>query len=268
MKTILAKLAYISLSIASVFLLANNSNAEIEPESIAGVWLLDEGQGETIWDSSPNRNHGEFSDSGGIKWVDGEFGKALEFDGTDYVVVKHSPLLDQNDTITIALWFKANSVGQYPSLIYKGIVGEAGYWGLHQMPDTAIVYVRIDTSGGINQTSGRMDNVADEEWHHIVFVLDNGIIRMFRDGEELPEIAFNHGDGFGNEDELGIGSGFYPQDPRSLDGIIDEVGIFNVALALEDVQNIMENGYREALGASISVDAPGKLATSWGNLKR
>ncbi len=90
---------------------------------------------------------------------------------------------------------------------------------------------------------------------------------MFRDGEELPEIVYNHGDGFGNDGELGIGSGFYPQDPRSLDGIIDEVGIFNVALTLEDIQNIAQNGYREALGPFISIDAHGKLATSWAKLK-
>ena len=267
MKSILTRLAFISLSLAFICLLTDDINAEIKPESIAGIWLLDEGQGDTVWDSSPNRNHGKFSDSKGIKWVDGKFGKALEFDGTDYVIIKHSPSLDQNDVITIALWFKGNSIGNYPSLIYKGTVGEPGYWGLHEMPDSNLVYVRIDTAGGINQTSGRMDNVVDEEWHHIVFVLDNGVVRMFRDGEALPEIAFNHGDGFGNNDELGIGSGFYPQDPRALDGVIDEVGIFNLALTLEDVQNIMDNGFKKALGASISVDTNSKLEDSWGNLK-
>lgn len=261
------KLVYTSLIIAFACLLINNVNAQIDPESIAAIWLLDEGQGETAQDSSKNRNHGKFTDSAGIKWVDGKFGKALEFDGTDYVAIKHSPSLDQNDTITIALWFKAHSIGEYPSLIYKGTVGEPGYWGLHEMPNTEIIYVRIDTSDIINHTQGRIDNVMDTEWHHIAFVLDEGIIRMFRDGEEVPEIAYGHGDGFGNDGEIGIGSGFYPQDPRTLEGIIDEVGIFNVALALEDIQNIAENGYKEALGAAISVDARGKLVTTWANLK-
>ncbi len=267
MKILLIKIVLIFLSIIFSLTFAHKINAEIKPSSIAGVWLFDDGQGDTVWDSSANRNHGKFSDSKGIKWVDGKFGKALEFKGTDYVIVKHSDSLDQNDTISIALWIKVNTVGNYPSFVYKGTVGKPGYWGLHQIPGTQITYVRIDTTGGINQTSGRIDNTLDGNWHHIVFVLDKGKIKMFRDGIGLPEINYVHGDGFGCKDDLGIGSGFYPQDPRELDAIIDELGIFSVALTDDDVKNIMNNGYKKALGVSIAIEVDGKLATTWASLK-
>ena len=267
MKFLLFGVISVFFGLALICLTGHECDAQIKPSSITGVWLLDDGQGNTAWDSSANRNHGKFSDSKGIKWVEGKFGGALEFKGTDYVIIKNTPSLELNETISIALWTKINTVGQYPSLIFKGICGKAGYWGLHEMPDTKIIYARIDTTGGINQTSSRIDNAADGEWHHIVFVFDEGKVVMFRDGKQLPELAYNHGNGFGSKDDLGIGSGFYPQDPRELDAVIDEVGIFNIAITSDDVKNIMDNGYKEALGVSISVDAYCRLATLWAKLK-
>lgn len=267
MKTALHKTAFAFFVLASILVLTSQCYAEIKPSSIAAIWLFDEGQGNTVWDSSENKNHGRFSDSKGIKWVNGKFGKALEFKGTDYVIVKNSPSLELNDTISIAMWIKVNTVGRYPSFVFKGTVGEPGYWGIHQIPDTKITYIRIDTTGGINQTSGRIDNTTDGDWHHIVFALDKGIIKMFRDGSELPELTYIHGNGLGSKKDLGIGSGFYPQDPRELDAIIDELGIFNIAITLEDVKNIMSNGYRKALGVSSAVGAYGKLLTLWATLK-
>ena len=51
------------------------------------------------------------------------------------------------------------------------------------------------------------------------------------------------------------------------DGVIDEVALFNTPLAVEDVQAIMTDGLQEATGL-LSVDPAGKLATTWGDLRR
>ena len=76
-------------SFMAVFLLiALPSLAEIDPKNITGMWLFDEGKGGTAADSSENGNDGEIH---GAKWVDGKFGKALEFDGaSNWVEVPHS----------------------------------------------------------------------------------------------------------------------------------------------------------------------------------
>ena len=44
-------------------------------------------------------------------------------------------------------------------------------------------------------------------------------------------------------------------------GTIDEVAIFNVALSEADIQTVMDVGFT-------AVQAKGKLATTWGNLKQ
>ena len=65
---------------AVYLLIALPSFADIDPENIMGMWLFDEGKGGVATDSSKQGNDGEIH---GAKWVDGKFGKALEFDGAN-----------------------------------------------------------------------------------------------------------------------------------------------------------------------------------------
>ena len=48
-----------------------------------------------------------------------------------------------------------------------------------------------------------------------------------------------------------------------MEGIIDEVVIFNVALTADDLQSIMTQG----LAAATAVELRGKLAITWGAIK-
>jgi len=70
----------ICISLVAIGLLfAATGKAEIDPDSIAGLWLFDEGAGDEAADISGNEYHGDLQD--GPYWVDGVFGKALEFNG-------------------------------------------------------------------------------------------------------------------------------------------------------------------------------------------
>ena len=79
------------------------SDAKIDPQSAAGVWLFDEASGKVAKDSSDNGYDGKFMGKGNPKWVEGKFGKALDFNGstvqrfngsTDYVEVDNEPGLN------------------------------------------------------------------------------------------------------------------------------------------------------------------------------
>ena len=66
----------------------NPAFAAINTDNITALWLFDEGEGTTATDSSGNGNDGTIH---GATWVDGKFGQALEFNGTDnWVEVPHS----------------------------------------------------------------------------------------------------------------------------------------------------------------------------------
>ncbi|MCY3551955.1 MAG: hypothetical protein OXH39_15950, partial [Candidatus Poribacteria bacterium] len=96
---------------AAFLLIALPSLAEIDPKNITGMWLFDEGKGGTAADSSENGNDGEIH---GAKWVDGKFGKALEFDGvSNWVEVPHSNTVGfkAGVSFTITCYFKGSKVG-------------------------------------------------------------------------------------------------------------------------------------------------------------
>ena len=81
-------LVVISLIIISL-MVANVSHAKIDKKDIMGMWLFDEGKGDTAKDSSGNKNDGTLMND--PKWVDGKNkpSKALEFDGKDDYVIVH-----------------------------------------------------------------------------------------------------------------------------------------------------------------------------------
>ena len=92
------------LAIASILL---SSTLAFE-NKLVGYWPFDEGKGSPK-DASGNENHGKIA--GEPRWVDGKFGKALEFDGKDdHIVVKDHPTLDFTKNLTIMAWFMPKEV--------------------------------------------------------------------------------------------------------------------------------------------------------------
>ena len=101
-------LSSIALTCFSLFsfgiLFISTTSAEIDPDTVVGVWLFDEGKGDVATDASGNGLDGEFN--GKPKWVEGKFGEALEFDGKSaYVQIPAHE--NPNDAITVSAWAKS-----------------------------------------------------------------------------------------------------------------------------------------------------------------
>ena len=93
---------YISLITISLTLIGI-SDAKINKKSIMGMWLFNEGKGNTAKDSLKNGTDGKLID--GPNWVKGKFNGALEFDGSDDYVKIESPNLPRgDDPRSIAGW--------------------------------------------------------------------------------------------------------------------------------------------------------------------
>lgn len=98
------------------------------------------------------------------------------------------------------------------------------------------------------------------KWRHLATVYSSkGWIRFYVDGK--VDIENKWGGNPGIIDPARIGS--WDGGGREWQGMLDEVIIFNVALAEEDIQSLMTNGLKKEL----SVEYSGKLATTWGRIK-
>ena len=108
----------VSLLIIALAFIGQSSDAKIEPGSAIGIWLLNEGKGDVISDSSGNDNHGELV---GGKWVDGPSGSALSLNGqNDRVIVPDADSLYASEAQTITAWVNVNpGEGGYGHIVGK-----------------------------------------------------------------------------------------------------------------------------------------------------
>jgi len=106
--------------------------------------------------------------------------------------------------------------------------------------------IRIDTSAGLNQMEpvGVFDSVFDDNWHYLVFYLDSGDWKAYKDGSSnVSSGTYSHGNGFANTNPLHIGANAAVS--RRIDGLIDEVRIYNRALSADEVMELYRAGARK-----------------------
>ena len=239
--------------------------AAINANNIMGMWLFNEGTGNTAKDLSDNKNDGTIH--GGVKWVDGKFGKALEFNGTDgWIEVPHSDTVafKKGTSFSITLYYNGSQVGG--SLVgknYEDRQQETPWYLLWNGGGDKRVSFYLRNTADQNSRIDSTIDVSDEEWHFIAAIAnaDSKEISLWIDGEMNVKGAFNTTDGYGtSEGVFHIARHF----DRYTKGIIDDVALFNIALSEDEMKSIMNNGIEEAA----AVEPINKYTTTWAKIKR
>jgi len=230
------------------------SSAKVKLEDAIAVWLFDEGKGDITKDVSGNGNDGKLK--GGVKWVDGKFGKALEFNGKDACVSTEKKLLDSLDALTIVLWAKPGDiVASRVGLIGQNDAVEFGFIN----PNT--VQYWTPTTHGVNATY----RFPKKEWHHIAAVASSSGSAVYLDGEEAAKGSPGKPETSSYNVNIG-GCGVFDPSGNWFIGILDEVAIFKVALEEDEIKEIMNKGLGAVLGIT-AVSPDMKLTTTWGRIK-
>ena len=248
---------YFSLMVM-VFMSVGQSHA-IDERSFAGGWLFDEGSGNVVKDISGNVNNGELR--GNPEWVEGQFGKALNFNGSsDYVEVPHSDSLSITGDITIVAWIYKRS-----DAIHGGTI--LGKWRQSGEVWSYVVYGLGDGGGGwrLRWDDASQTNLEgpyqlpNEEWLHYAATYDGSTMAVYENAKEIVNIAANKKINV-TDNPVWIGNDGYQQ---HFNGIIDEVAILNIALTVDEIEDVMTKG----LAAVLAVDPMAKLTNTWGNIK-
>jgi len=261
-------LAYVGL-IAISLVFTGISYSRVDPETCAGAWLFDDGSGNVAKDLSGKGNDGTLQN--GPEWTDGKFGGALEFQGRvngvrDHVLCgKDDSINSIADAITITAWVNPMAESNYEYIVsndrdccgqYKGYSLSLGYTGF-QIWDTN------SASHKVNLAS----NPSLEEWCHLAGTFDGKQLKIYLDGKLSNTAGFAGQIGTPASYEFAIGALGHGQGGYNINGIIDEVAVFNVALADNDIENIMTNGLEAVLGGE-AVSPSGRLTTAWGQIKK
>ena len=224
--------------------LANSASADL-----IGHWTFDEGGGNLAADSSGNGH--DATVYGDPSWIAGKLGSALEFDGSDDYVGTGQSFLSDLGQFTIVCWL----VGDPSGASRTGLIGQNDCIEYGFISGNTI---QIWTPGG-----GSLNvnwPFTDLDWHHIAAVGDGTSLVVYIDGEEVKVAASTPGVIKTAPAPISIGG----QSPQVIDGMIDDVAIFNVALSEDDIKSLADKGIEKTL--NVTADS-GKITTTWGLIK-
>ena len=250
-------------AICLLFLTTTITNAQFPEDGVVGYWSFDDGtiNGDKVSDVLGN-NDGKLD--GNPKQVKGKVGKALEFDGQNFVHIEGTKTLDVNgsEAMTVAAWINADSESPVVGVV-AGCCGtivaqrDVDSWALRFDGRNAGAELEfIINAGGWQGDGGFGIPVYPKgEWHHIVCIVDGNKRYIYGDGKQMKEDNFNGPmQAAGTEHEIGKANdgGFV--------GLIDEVVIYNRALSANEVEMLYKS-------EGLPVVPRGKLATRWGEIK-
>jgi len=166
----------------------------------------------------------------GAGFAPGMVGEAFLLDGVDDRVLIGNPANLQLQNFTLDLWVKPDILKHSELLVY----GFGGYGTV------------IERGNNISLTKVGVSNVQappfpDTDWHHVAVTKDGNAVVIYLDGIAFPKPPYDPGFFFtsnlaiGNRDDA-------PLARRALDGLIDEVEIYNRALSASEIQAIFSAG--------------------------
>jgi len=243
-----------------VSVLISPGYAKIDPESVVGLWLFEEGKGTVAEDSSGNGHEGLIA--GAAKWVEGKFGEAMDFGGSASVTVPdHEALNFGTDSFTVVLWFNFSSAQDWNRLVRERDPNPwgGGSLGWEIQTEGVQVHWSLDDAAGNHQRAS-YPGAGDGEWHHTAMIVnrEEKLMVSYLDGENERTVNIANIDSVTDTLPVIFGGGY--------SGLIDEIGIFKGILEHDDIVNIMNMGLSEAIGG-VAVSPAGSLTTTWAQIR-
>ncbi len=154
---------------------------------LAGEWLLDDGPGTVVRDTSGAGRDGQFGEGSATPHrIFGIDGLALHFDGDDEVLMPDSSGLEPS-RLTVDAWVRsATTPGSYRYVVSKGATAcSASSYGLYTGASRGLAFYVAGPSGYVVSAQAGAGAIWDGTWHHAVGTYDGETVRLFVDGARV-----------------------------------------------------------------------------------
>jgi hypothetical protein len=224
--------------VSVVLVLGAASNVSADPNLVAW-WKLDDAVGNTASDSSGMLHHGTVG--GTATWTTGMVGGALDFDGSsNYIDVDDINIIAIGEDLTIAMWLKADAVGEWISLLSDdGWDPPAGQLHYNVNPGGNI---QLSINGPPEWEVDATSELTAGVWYHVAttYAPDTGEMVVFVNGERSNEQTnANRSAAYIGPMVIGAwdttGAGVYD---RYFDGIMDDIRLYNIALTEAEIMHV------------------------------
>ncbi len=212
---------------------------------LVGYWKFDEGTGSSATDWSGSGNTGTWNGTLGSQWINGKFGTAGVFNGTNNYVNNGTSTTAEPTTITLSAWIKTTSAGttSTANTIFdktRGAsngsaylfdvggdigVGHAGKLEFAMFNGSAwtAVYSNLSVNDGI--------------WHHVVATYDLQNMKLYVDGKLDNTLATTMAIPYNGTQSLYIGA-YNNAGTCFYNGSIDEARVYKRAMTSAEVTQL------------------------------
>jgi len=202
-------------------------------DGLVGCWCFNEGQGNTVYDSSGYDNRGTIH---GATWTDdGYYGKALYFDGNDYIRIPNSKSLQVDRDLTVLVRFFPKDVKRgRQGLVFKHYNNE---YEVIMEPTGNVSFYHGD--GYWEEIQEPPHSVIQNQWNFVAITrtITNRTIKFYLNGQYKGSDKFTKMPRKSNYDVY-IGTRAYRW--YYFYGLIDEVMIFNKALSDTEINDLYQ----------------------------
>jgi len=227
-------------------------------DGLIGSWLLNEGAGGTVFDSSLYNNLGVIDDA---TWAIGRNGWALDFDGTDDSIDIPDGVISVDDyPWSVSIWLKHDAVHTDPDFNDTvGIVdskaispgGSSNFWIGLRDSDYEWRY-QLGSGDGIRVLTPQIAG----EWVHLVGVVTSTNIYLYKNGVLASSGAHSKSFVTFNSNDLQVGVWGGTVSFNYFDGLIGEINLYERGLLASEVTQLFTNSYTRFQQFKLSLGLP------------
>ena len=210
---------------------ANADILDISHPGLIAMYTMDDIVGTTIADETPNGNDATIN--GGATAATGKFGNALDLDGTDDWIDCGAPLLPATGDWGVAIWINVASLPGSEKVLFSQYEGG----------DNARLLCRVSpsTSGLVDLwiagTSVGSALITAGVHNLVVLKREGGNIGVSVNGADFEETTFSSSNTIPSVNTV-IGRHDIDAGPGYIDGLIDQVRIYDFALSNEQASKL------------------------------
>ncbi|MBT7852836.1 MAG: DUF5011 domain-containing protein [Opitutae bacterium] len=211
-------------------------------EGLVAHWKFDDGSGDTAEEIAGGLA-GVLTNfaNADAAWVEGKFGKALQFNGiNEYVLVPATDKLTLQ-AMTISAWVQAANFAQDGFIYEKTVGGQINsHYSLYLQGNDQLNF-RLISGGNLNDTIiPAAVNLNVDEWNHIAVTYDGTVKSIYINGDlvtAMPSVIIlpEPGNGISTIGALGSGSDYF------FNGKIDDLRIYDRAVAEGDIHKLSKS---------------------------
>ena len=233
------------VSLFSCFLvlgLALASTVQAADPSLIGWWPFDEESGTTAVDASGSGNDGTLSDNTSWGPGGGRWGGAVLLAGTNTAHVEISATEMSASAGTVMMWAYLSEPQPSQTRYFFGHTTQPSYSSRIQLYMDGTNNELDLGLGGAHTAATNMITLETQTWYHVALTWNAGSYVVYIDGQVVSNGSYSGLTAIHDFAWIGNDGNPVSEGVEGFGGLLDEVALYNRALAQEEVQYVMDGG--------------------------